>query len=43
MNAVASGARIQAYRILNPDFGKISLGKPRLFKADPRLGPVASP
>ena len=32
--------------ILNPahlDFGKISIGKPRVFKADPRLGPLASP
>jgi RES domain-containing protein len=27
----------------HPDFGKISLGRPQVFKADPRLGPVASP
>ena len=27
----------------HPDFGKISIGKPRVFKADPRLGPLASP
>jgi len=26
----------------HPDFGKISIGKPQLFKADPRLGPLAS-
>jgi RES domain-containing protein len=25
----------------HPDFGKISLGKPQVFKADPRLGPLA--
>jgi RES domain-containing protein len=32
--------------ILNPahrDFRKISIGKPRVFKADPRLGPLALP
>jgi RES domain-containing protein len=27
----------------HPDFGRISIGKPRVFKADPRLGPVAPP
>ena len=27
----------------HPDFGRISIGKSRLFKADPRLGPLASP
>jgi RES domain-containing protein len=27
----------------HPDFGKISIGKPRVFKADPRLGLLASP
>jgi RES domain-containing protein len=27
----------------HPDFGKISIGKPQLFKADPRLGPLAGP
>jgi hypothetical protein len=26
----------------HPDFGKIKIGKPRVFKIDPRLGPVAS-
>src|SRR5580658_1617758 len=26
----------------HPDFGKISLGRPQVFKADPRLGPLAS-
>ena len=27
----------------HPDFGRISIGKPRVFKADPRLGPLPSP
>jgi len=27
----------------HPDFGRISIGKPQVFKADPRLGPLASP
>ena len=27
----------------HPDFGKISMGKPRPFKADLRLGPLPSP
>lgn len=27
----------------HPDFGKISIGKPQVFNADPRLGPLASP
>ena len=27
----------------HPDFGKISLGKSQVFKADPRLGPLAAP
>jgi RES domain-containing protein len=27
----------------HPDFGRIDIGKPRMFKADPRLGPLASP
>jgi hypothetical protein len=47
MSGAASGGRIQSYRILkllnpaHPEFGKISIGKPRAFKADPRLGPLA--
>jgi RES domain-containing protein len=27
----------------HPDFARISIGKPRVFKADTRLGPLASP
>jgi RES domain-containing protein len=27
----------------HPDFGKIRIAKPRAFKADPRLGPLAFP
>jgi RES domain-containing protein len=26
----------------HPEFGKIKIGRPRVFKIDPRLGPVAS-
>lgn len=27
----------------HPDFGKIKIGKPSIFKADPRVGPLAGP
>jgi len=27
----------------HPDFGAIRIGEPQVFKADPRLGPLASP